>query len=324
MATSDTAGTLPLKAGAKRRTRGDLMAQQRLWGWLFMSPWIIGFLVFTATPIIFSLVMTFTNFNLADPDKVSWVGLRNWGRLFSDPDNLQAIRVTLTFAALALPVGVLQPVAMASLLHSKWLKGRRIWTTLFYMPYIVPAVSSAFVWRAFLNGDSGWLNRMLRLVGVQNPPNYLQDPNWILPAFIMVGLWGVGNAMLVTLASMQGVPTELYEAAQVDGAGGWNQFLNITLPMISPVIFYNLVLGVIGLMQYFVVPYVLTGAGAGNPGDPNKAALFMNLYFYKTAFTYLDMGYGATQAWLIFIIGLAATSLLFASARFWVYYSSGD
>src|SRR5205085_3774043 len=110
----------------------------------------------------------------------------------------------------------------------------------------------------------------------------------------------------VTLASMQGVPTELYEAAQVDGAGGWNQFRNITLPMISPVIFYNLVLGVIGLMQYFVVPYVLTGAGGGTPGDPNKAALFMNLYFYKTAFTYLDMGYGATQAWLIFLIGLMA------------------
>ncbi len=130
--------------------------------------------------------------------------------------------------------------------------------------------------------------------------------------------------MLIHLAGLQGVPTELYEAAQVDGAGAWGQFRNVTVPMISPVIFYNLVLSVIGLMQVFTIPYVMTGGGAGNPGDPNKSALFMNMYLYKTAFTYFNMGYGATQAWLIFIIGLIVTAILFATAPLWVYYSSGD
>lgn len=323
MARSETA-RLTLGATAAKRTRKDLVAQQRTWGWIFVSPWIIGFVIFTAAPILFSLMFTFTDFNLGNPDKISFIGLQNWARLFQDPDNLQAMSVTVRFALLAIPFGIILPVAMAALLNSKNIRGRRFWTTLFYMPYVVPAVSSAFVWRAFLNGDSGWLNRVLRLVGVANPPNYLQNPDWIFPAFILVGIWGVGNAMLVTLASMQGVPTELYESAQVDGANGWVQFRRITLPMISPVIFYNLVLSVIGLMQYFTIPYVMTSAGAGNPGDPNKAALFMNLYLYKTGFEYFNMGYAATQAWIIFLIGLAATALLFATAPLWVYYASGE
>jgi multiple sugar transport system permease protein len=215
---------------------------------------------------------------------------------------------------------------MAALLHSKHIKGRRLWTTLFYMPYIIPLVSQAFLWRAFLNGDSGWLNRILRLVGIANPPNWMLDEHWVLFGFIMVGLWSVGNAMLITLAAMQGVSTEMYEAAQVDGADGLTQFRRITLPMISPVIFYNLVLTIISLMTYFTIPYVMTAAGGNNvnPGDPNKAALFMNLYLYKTGFTYFDMGYAATQAWIIFLIGLTLTALLFASAPLWVYYAGGD
>jgi multiple sugar transport system permease protein len=324
MASSDTTAALSAKAGTARRAKHDLMAQQRLWGWIFVSPWIFGFIVFTAAPIVFSLLFTFTDFNLGDPFNAHFVGLANWQRLFVDPDNLQAISVTFRFAAMAIPIGIVLPIALASLLNSKKLKGRRFWTTIFYMPYIVPAVSSAFVWRAFLNGDSGWLNRLLRLIGISDPPNYLQDTSWILPAFILVGVWGVGNAMLIHLAGMQGVPTELYEAAQVDGASAWKQFRHVTLPMISPVIFYNLVLSVIGLMQYFTTPYVITGASGGNPGDPSKSALFMNMYLYKTAFTYFNMGYGAAQAWLIFILGLIATAILFATAPLWVYYASGD
>ncbi|HLY24776.1 MAG TPA: sugar ABC transporter permease [Aggregatilineales bacterium] len=321
-----TTAALPLTAAAPNRRNFDLASRQRRWGWLFLSPWILGFVVFTAAPILASLYFTFTNFNLGSPDKIQFVGLQNWGRLFTDPDNLQAMSVTLRFALMAIPVGILGPILMASILHAKNLKARRFWTTLFYMPYIIPAVSAAFVWRAFLNGDSGWLNRILRLIGIANPPSYLQDPNWILPAFLMVGVWSFGNAMLLTLASMQSVPTELYEAAQVDGANGWIQFRNITLPMISPVIFYNLVLTVISLMQYFTIPYVMT-AGNGNntnAGDPAKSALFMNLYLYKTGFTYLDMGYAATQAWIIFLMGLGLTAILFATAPLWVYYAGGD
>jgi multiple sugar transport system permease protein len=188
------------------------------------------------------------------------------------------------------------------------------------MPYMVPAVSSIFIWQSVLNGESGWLNRILRLIGIADPPNWLNDENWILPGLVFIGIWGVGNAMLTMLATMQGVPTELFEAADVDGANALTKWRNITLPMISPVIFYNLVLTVIGLMQYFVVPYIIT-RGTGQPGT---SAYFFNMHLYKTAFTYADMGYGATQAWVIFAIALVLTIMLFATARRWVYYASGD
>src|SRR5205823_497004 len=144
----------------------SLMQQQRLWGWVFLSPWIIGFVIFTAAPILASLFFTFTNFNLGDPGNMKFIGLENWQKLFTDPDNVIALSVTVRFAILAIPLAVATPIAMAALLHNKHLKGRRFWTTLFYLPYIVPAVSAAFVWRAFLNGDSGWLNRILRLIGI--------------------------------------------------------------------------------------------------------------------------------------------------------------
>ncbi|MCU0515056.1 MAG: sugar ABC transporter permease, partial [Anaerolineae bacterium] len=246
-----------------------------------------------------------------------FVGLQNWQKLFNDPLALQALTVTFKFALMAVPIGILLPLGLAALLNMKSLRGKRIWSTLFYMPYMVPAVSGIFIWQSFLNAQTGWLNRLLQTLGVQDPPNWLGDENLILWGFIMMGIWGSGNAMLTMLATMQGVPTELYEAADVDGAGAWIKFLRITLPMISPVIFYNLVLSVIGLMQYFVVPYIVT-RGTGNP---NNAAYFFNMHLYKTSFTFFDMGYGATQAWLIFIIALILTLGLFATSRSWVYYA---
>ncbi len=300
--------------------RNNLLRQQRIWGWIFLSPWIVGFVIFFAAPIIMSFIFTFTNFSLTNPDGIQFVGLRNWQKLLTDPLAITALGVTFRFALIAVPVGILLPLGMAALLNSKMLVGKRIWRTLFYMPYMVPAVSGIFVWQSFLGGQTGWLNRLLRTIGIADPPNWLQDANWILGAFVLIGVWGVGNAMLTMLATMQGVPTELYEAADVDGANGWVKFLRITLPLISPVIFYNLVLSVIGLMQYFVVPYIITRG----TGQPNNSAYFFNLHLYKTAFTFFDMGYGATQAWLIFIIALFLTIILFATSRRWVYYASGD
>ena len=322
MATVDQtqAGALPLGSSTpKKRQKSTLAQQQRRWGWIFLSPWIIGFLAFTAIPIVVSFVFTFTQYTLSEPDKIRFVGLQNWQKLFSDPLALSALGVTIKFALFAVPVGLIIPLGMAALLNSKHLFGKRIWRTLFYMPYMVPVVSVIFIWLAFLNGSDGWLNRGLRLLGA-DPPNWIQDEHWILPAFVLMGLWGLGNAMLTMLASMQGVPTELYEAADVDGAGPWSKFRQITLPMISPVIFYNLVLGVIGLMQYFIVPWVVT-SGQGNP---NNSAYFFNMHLFKTAFLFLDMGYGATLAWVIFLISLALTIALFTTSRRWVYYSSGE
>lgn len=300
--------------------RSNLARQQRIWGWIFLSPWLFGFTVFTAVPIFVSFIFTFTEFSLSSNEPLKFHGLKNWERLFSDPVAINALWVTVKFAIIAVPVGILLPLGMAALLNSKNLWGKTLWRPLYYMPYMVPAISSIFIWQSFLNGQTGWLNRVLRAVGIQNPPNWLQDESSILFAFLLMGVWGVGNAMLTMLATMQGVPTELYEAADVDGAGPFTKFRKITMPMISPVIFYNLVLSVIGIMQYFVVPYVIT-RGTGNP---NNSAYFFNMHLYKTAFTFFDMGYGATQAWFIFIIALILTIGLFVTSRRWVYYASGD
>ncbi len=317
MASVDASRVLtPQQVAPKKRT---LEQQQRLWGWIFLSPWIFGMVVFTAAPIIASLIFTFTDFNLSNPE-IKFVGLKNWQTLLSDPLTATALGVTFKFALIAVPIGLLIPLGLATLLNSKKLVAKPIWRTLFYLPYMVPAVSAIFVWQSFLNGQTGWLNRLLRTVGVADPPNWLQDESWILSAFVLMGIWGVGNAMLTMLATIQGVPTELYEAADVDGANGLTKWLRITLPMISPVIFYNLVLSVIGLMQYFETPYIAT-RGTGHPGT---SAYFFNMHLYKTAFTFFDMGYGATLAWLIFIIALVLTIILFVTSRRWVYYASGD
>lgn len=322
MASADGSRAAPLTdvRPARSSAKQSLARQQRTWGWILLSPWIIGFVVFTALPIIASLIFTFTNFNLTSSEPMRFVGLANWQRMFSDPITLQSLGVTFRFALIAVPFGIALPLALATLLNSKYLIGKTLWRPLYYMPYMVPAISSIFIWQAFMNGQSGWLNRLLREFGVANPPNWLQDESVILFAFLIMGVWGAGNAMLTMLATMQGVPTELYEAADVDGAGPFTKWRKITLPMISPVIFYNLVLTVIGIMQYFVVPYVVT-RGTGNP---NNSAYFFNMHLYKTAFTFSDMGYGATLAWLIFLIALALTIVLFATARRWVYYASGD
>jgi len=324
MAATDSLRAAPVAIGTPIPVRGksNLMRQQRLWGWIFLSPWIIGFVVFTAAPIIASFIFTFTNFSLAEGAGISIADplFSNWTRLFSDPVTLQALGVTIRFALIAVPIGILVPLFLAAMLNAKYLWGKRFWRPLFYMPYIIPAISGIFVWQSFLNGETGWLNRILRFIGISDPPNWIFDESWILVGFVLIGLWGVGNAMLTMLATMQGVPTELYEAADVDGAGPLVKFMHITIPLISPVIFYNLVLSVIGLMQYFVVPYVLT-RGTGNP---NNAAYFYNMHLYKTAFTFFDMGYGSTQAWFIFIIALILTIALFATSRRWVYSSSGE
>lgn len=305
---------------AKQLKRGNLARQQRIWGWIFLSPWLFGFAVFTAIPIFVSFIFTFTEFSLSSDEPIKFIGIDNWVKLFTDSRTMGAFGVTVKFAIIAVPIGIILPLAMAALLNSKNLWGKTLWRPLYYMPYMVPAISSIFIWQSFLNGDTGWLNRVLRGVGVQNPPNWLQNESTILWAFLLIGVWGVGNAMLTMLATMQGVPTELYEAADVDGAGPFRKFRSITLPMISPVIFYNLVLSVIGVMQYFVVPYVVTRG----TGDPNQSAYFFNMHLYKTAFTFFDMGYGSTQAWFIFIIALILTIGLFATSRRWVYYANGD
>lgn len=290
------------------------------WGWIFISPWLIGFLGFTLIPMVATIIFSFTDMKL-EMTNLNFVGFANYQRmLFNDSQVWKSLGVTLTYGLYALPVAIFLPLLLALLMNHPGLVAKNFFRAGFYFPYIIPFVAAIFIWGAMLNPEGGWVNLFLQRLGVQNPPEWLRSTTWVYPALVIVGLWGVGNAMLLNLAALQGVPTELYDAAEIDGAGAWATFWHITFPMISPVIFYNLILTVVGLFQYFLVPLVVN---QGN-GSPGGKTMFFNLYLYKTFFTYQDMSYGATQAWFLFLIILVATLVLFWSQRFWVYYSGGD
>jgi multiple sugar transport system permease protein len=302
-------------------------------GLIFLSPWIIGFIAFTFLPIIASLVFSFMDLRITDGilSAPTFVGLKNWAALFTDPQlglnpltwgrssTPSSLWITIRFALIALPVGIFVPLGVAMLMNNKHLVGTYFFRSLFYMPYIVPFVAAVFLWGGVLNPETGWVNRGLMAMGFprESLPNWANDVNWVYPTYVIMGIWGIGNAMLIFLAGLQGVPTELYDACKVDGANPWQAFWNVTFPMISPVIFFNLVLSIVGLFQYFLVPLVVN-SGTGRPGG---ATMFYNLYLYRTFFTFQNMSYGSTMAWLLFIIILVITIILFATARYWVYYA---
>jgi multiple sugar transport system permease protein len=299
-------------------------------GLLFLTPWIIGFLAFTLIPMVATLIFSFMDLRITDGilNPPTFVGTRNYNTLFHDslvwnlrPDSSPgALWVTLRFGLIALPVGIFLPLGLALLMNNKWLKGQGFFRSMFYMPYIIPFVASVVLWGGMLNPETGWINRALIAMGVARDavPLWANDLNWVYPAYVIMGIWGIGNAMLTMLAGIQSVPTELYDAAKVDGAGSFATFLNVTFPMISPVVFYNLVLSIVGLFQYFLVPLVVN-QGTGRPGG---ATFFYNLYLYKTFFLFQDMSYGSTLAWVLFVVILIVTIVLFSTARYWVYYAS--
>jgi len=218
---------------------------------------------------------------------------------------------------LALPLAIFLPLLVALMLHSRHLRGSGGFRVLFYLPYVIPFVAGVLIWRDMLNIDSGWVDGLLRIIGVQHPPDWLQDPTWIYFGLVLMGVWGIGAGIIVYLAGLKGVPSELYDAAVIDGAGVFASLRHVTIPMISPVIFYTLVLGVVEVLQYFLVPLVLN-QGTGEPGG---STLFLNLYIYKNFFTYQNIAYGSTMAWFLFVITLAITLALFGTARRWVYYA---
>ena len=285
-------------------------------GLLFLSPWIIGFLAFTLIPVVATLIFTFLNIKLDQEQPLRFVGLDNYLALFGDSQVWDSLLVTLKFAAISLPVAVILPFSVALLLNSRSLRASSLFRVLFFLPYVVPFVAGVLIWAQMLNSDAGWVNGLLGLVGIQGP-DWLNDPAWVYPGLVIIGVWGIGGGIIVNQAGLKGIPTELYDAARIDGAGWWGQLRHVTLPMMSPVIFYTLVLGVVEVLQYFLVPLVLN-QGTGEPAGTTR---FYNLYLYQTFFSYQDMSYGATLAWLLFLITLAITGVLFWSARFWVYYA---
>jgi ABC-type sugar transport system permease subunit len=308
----------PSVARARSQPRFSGLAWRHArWGYVFIAPWIVGFLAFTAFPMIATFVFTFTNINLAQTEPLRFVGLKNYQTLLGDRQVWESLGITLKFAVLALPVAVILPFAVALLLHSRHLHFSGVFRVLFFLPYVVPFVAGVFIWQSMLNPDTGWVNVVLKLVGVAKPPAWLEDPSWVYPGLAIMGIWGIGAGIIVYLAGLQGIPTDLYEAARIDGAGAWASLRHITVPMMTPVIFYTIVLAVVEVLQYFLVPLVLHG-GTGEPGG---STMFYNLYLYKNFFTFQNMSYGATLAWLLFAISLVITLVLFGTARRWVYYA---
>lgn len=304
--------------------RGRRSQRKLAWGLFFISPWIIGFLAFTAYPMASSFYYSLTDYTVLQPVP-DFIGLHNYGRMLHDGFFWTALYNTAYLAFFFVPLNIAFGVGMALLLNVK-IRGQAIFRTLAYLPTIVPAVASAILWLWLLNPLYGVINGLLGAVGIAGP-GWLADPTWSKPSYVMMSLWqALGNTMLIFLAGLQGVPDQLYEAAALDGAGPWSRFRHVTLPMLSPVLFFNAVLGIITAFTYFTQAYVITASallkGGGSLGAPLNSALFYVLYIYQNAFNYSDMGYACALAWVLFAIIMVLTALLFRTSGRWVYYES--
>ena len=293
--------------------------REALWGFVFIGPWLIGLVLFIAGPMIASFVMSLTDFNLVHPETTKFIGFDNYLRMTSDPTIGQSLIATLKFALLAIPVTMGASLGFALLLNHPRMPAKGPLRALVYMPIMIPLVASTLVWLGFLNTETGWLNQILGAFGLPQP-DWINSETWIYPALTLIGLWAIGNFMIINIAGLQSVPTELYEAARIDGAGTWQSFRRITIPLLSPVLFYNLVIILIGTFQYFTQAFVITNGR----GDPNNATLFINLVLFREGFVFNHMGYAAAIAWLLFVIVLVLTVALFGFARRRVYYAGGE
>ncbi len=297
------------------RHRGTLARKRGRAGLWFVAPWIIGFFLWYAGPMVASLWFSLTDFNLVSNRPTSFVGLANWERFFADPEVRRTAWVTIRFAMYALPAAILVPMGLAYLLVSKALKAKNTFRAMFFMPSIIPFVAAVIIFGGVMNGQRGWVNKILAQVGIRGPEWFL-DTTWIYPSLVFIGLWGVGNAMIIFIASMNSVDKNLYDAAKIDGANEWRLFRNITLPIVTPIIFYNLIIALIGIFNYFLVPFVLNNGSGAPAGYTN----FYALYFFRNGFQFFDMAYAATLAWGLFVAAVTVTGLLFWSAKYWVHY----
>lgn len=294
-----------------RAKRSVLARREEIEGFLCISPWLIGFLVFLAFPILFSLYLSFTTYDYVSAPK--FAGLANYRRaLRQDPLFWHSLAVTFKFAALALPLDLVFSFSVALLLNLKG-RGMNVYRTIYYLPAVLPLVAVSILWIWIFNPQYGILNRGLSLLGIEGPA-WLYDPDWALFALVIMSLWGTGRAVIIYLAGLQNINPELYDAARADGAGIMASFRHITVPMMTPVIFFNLIMGVIGAFQVFVQAFIMT------EGGPARATYFYMLYLYNNAFQFFKAGYASALAWLLFVIILFFTLLILRSSSAWVYY----
>jgi multiple sugar transport system permease protein len=298
-----------LQGWAQRRT---FVQRRTILGYIFISPFILGFFLWFVIPALTAGYLAFQDWNLiAEPE---YVGLENLQRMFDDPLLGQSLKVTMIYTLCSVPLSLAVSFFLALLINTK-VRGITVFRTIYYLPSIVPAVANAVLWAWIFNTEFGLLNALLRGVGLPKI-KWLQDPDWALPALILMGLWNVGGAMIIFLAGLQGIPDILYEAADIDGAGRLTKLRHITLPMMSPIIFFNLVMGMIGTFQVFTAGFLITDGG------PQNATLFLVLYIYRNAFEYLDMGFAAVLSWLLFFIIAGFTLLIFRYFGRQIYYEN--
>lgn len=288
-------------------------------GLAFISPAIIGFLAFAAWPIVQSLYYSFTDYNVLQPPL--FIGFGNYTDLFNDRVYRIALYNTLFMVLIGLPIHLLFDFLMALLLNTR-IRGLSLYRTIFYLPAITPVVAAAIVWLWLFNGQYGILNEILSWFGIPRL-GYLTDPRFTKPSLIFMGLWFGGNTILIYLAGLRDVPDSLLEAAELDGATALQKTWHVTLPMISPVIFYTIIINVIAYFQYFTEAWVLTADRSGAAGGPANSMLFYAMYLYQSAFQMFKMGYASAQAWILFAIVLIATAVLFRTSG-WVYYRSEE
>jgi len=312
MAAISATGPRPRRWRMSRSDRHNLIL-----GLLFISPWLIGFLILTLYPIAASAYYSLTRYDVISSPE--FVGLGNYVDLFTkNPLFWQAVGNTLYYAVIAIPLNICIAIGVALLLNLE-VRGRSVYRTVFFLPSIVPDIAAAMLWAWILNPQFGLANATLKALGLPTI-GWLTDPNWSKPSLILINAWAFGGSVVIFLAALQDIPRQLYEAADLDGANAWVRTRYITLPMLTPVIFFNLINGIIGAFQYFTNAYVITGGSGG----PAGSTTFYSLLLYRNAFSYFKMGYASAMAWILFAAVFVMTLLLFKSSGRWVYYEGGD
>lgn len=303
-----------LKKNSKKKN--PIQRRQNIQGYAFIMPWLLGLFLFTLIPMIFSAALSLCNWNIVTgTSTIKFVGFDNYTRLFGDPKFWQSLKVTFKFCLITIPCYQIISLLIAFLLTLD-IKGMKVFRLIYFLPSIIPTIACTMIWTRIFAQD-GILNKALKIFGITGP-TWLTDRNTALYALMIMGIWGIGNTMIIYLSGLQGVSEELKEAARIDGAKGHQIFFKITLPMISPTIFFNVVMAVIGSFQYFTQAYVMT------EGGPMNSTLFYNLYLYQKAYKDFEMGYASAMAWVMFVIILILTMFVIKSSSFWVYYQNDD
>ncbi len=306
-------------ARTRRRERLSPRAREEIAGWLWTSPWLLGFFLFVFGPMVASLYLSFTKYAIGGTPQV--IGLDNFVRALSGKDDLfwPSMGRTVEYAFVMVPIGIGLSL-LAAMLLNQGLKGTSVFRTLFFLPSLTPIVAAAVIWRWLYQPDFGAINWLLWQLGVDEGPRWLTSPSLALPSLMLIGLWASvgGGAMVIFLAGLQGVPRELHDAAAIDGANAWQRFRNVTLPLMTPTIFFNLVIGIIAALKVFALAVLAT------QGGPNYATWFFNLHLYNNAFQFFEMGYASALAWIFFLLVVTLTFLNVRWSRSWVYYEGEE